>query len=124
MKSLLLLIYLVPVLGFSQTVNNIQLKDINVEYVQIVGTTKPFTSKVLIQIDFGQRDRLFVANDTVIKDENGKTLELNSMIDALNFMSKFGYEFVQAYAFSTGNQNVYHYLMKRKSQDTNQEKKN
>lgn len=123
MKNLLLLICLVPVLGFSQTVNNIQLKDINVGYVQIVGLSKPFTSKVIVSIDFGQRDRLFDINDMVIKDADGKRLELNSMIDALNFMTKFGYEFVQAYAFSTGNQNVYHYLMKRKSQDTTQEKK-
>jgi len=36
------------------------------------------------------------------------------MIDALNFMSKNEYEFVQAYALTVGNQNVYHYLMKKK----------
>lgn len=100
--------------SFGQTVNNIPLKDINVEYVQIVGTTKPFSSKVLIDIDFGQRNKLFNFNDTSLKDENGKLIELNSMIDALNFMSKHGYDFVQAYAFNVGGQNVYHYLMKKK----------
>ena len=114
MKKLLLFL-LIPVANcLAQTVNNIPLKDINVEYVQIVGTTKPFTTKVIIQIDFGQRDRLFDTNDTVIKDAEGKRLELNSMIDALNYMTQFGYEFVQAYAFSTGNQNVYHYLLRKK----------
>ncbi len=36
------------------------------------------------------------------------------MIDALNFMTKDGWEFVQAYAFSVGQSgNVYHYLLKR-----------
>ncbi|MFD2523328.1 hypothetical protein [Emticicia soli] len=99
---------------FGQTVNNIPLKDINVEYIQIVGTTKAFSSKVMIDIDFGQRNKLFNFNDTSLKDESGKLIELNSMIDALNFMSKNGYEFVQAYAFNVGGQNVYHYLMKRK----------
>ena len=37
------------------------------------------------------------------------------MIDALNFMSKNGYDFVTAYAFAIGNQNVYHYLMRKKN---------
>jgi hypothetical protein len=34
------------------------------------------------------------------------------MIDALNFMSKNGFEFVNAYAITMGNQNVYHYLLR------------
>jgi hypothetical protein len=36
------------------------------------------------------------------------------MIDALNFMTKNGYEFVQAYALVLSNQNVYHYLLRKK----------
>lgn len=79
---------------FSQTVNNIPLKDIDVEYVRIVGTAKFLSTKVTIEVEFGQRNRFFDTNDTVLRDENGKLLELNSMIDALNFMDKNGYEFV------------------------------
>lgn len=51
---------------------------------------------------------------TVIKDQNGKPLVFNSMIDALNFMSGNGYDFETAYALTTGNGNVYHFLLKRK----------
>jgi hypothetical protein len=36
------------------------------------------------------------------------------MVDALNFMSDNGYEFVTAYAITVGNSNVYHFLMKKK----------
>ena len=51
-----------------------------------------------------------------LKDENGDKLIFNSMIDALNYMSKHGFEFVQAYAISVGGQNVYHYLLRRKTE--------
>lgn len=99
----------------AQTVNDIPLKDVDVEYVQIVGTSKLLSTKLTIQIDFGQRTKLFSSGkETIIKDENGKTLEFNSMIDALNFMSKNGYEFVNAYAITVSNQNVYHYLLRNK----------
>ncbi|PKR80451.1 hypothetical protein CW751_09875 [Brumimicrobium salinarum] len=99
----------------SQTVNDVPLNEIDVEYIQIVGTSKLFKNEVTIQIDFGQENKFFRDN-TRVKDENGKLLSFNSMIDALNFMSHNGYEFVQAYALTIGNQNVYHYLM-RKSED-------
>jgi hypothetical protein len=102
--------------GFSQTVNDIPLKDIDVEYVQIVGTSKFLSSKVTIELDFGQRTKFFsTGKETRVKDENGKMIEFNSMIDALNFMSSNGYEFVNAYAITMGgNQNVYHYLLRKK----------
>jgi hypothetical protein len=70
---------------------------------------------VTIEIDFGQENKLFSSNkDTRIRDENGKNMIFNSMIDALNFMTKNGYEFVQAYAFAVGNQNVFHNLLRKK----------
>ena len=100
---------------FSQTVNDVPIKDIDVEYVQIVGTSKLFSNKLSIEIDFGQENKFFSSDkDTRVKDVNGKNMIFNSMIDALNFMTKNGYEFVQAYAFAIGNQNVYHYLLRKK----------
>jgi len=102
--------------AFSQTVNDKPISEIDVEYVQIVGTTKLFSQKVNIQIDFGQENKLFSAKDTQVKDENGKLMTFNSMIDALNFMSKNGYDFVDAYALTISNQNVYHYLLKKRNE--------
>ena len=100
----------------AQTVNDIPIKDIDVEYVQIVGTSKLFSTKLTIQIDFGQRTKFFSSGkETIVKDEDGKGLDFNSMIDALNFMSKNGFEFVNAYVISVGNQDVYHYLLRKKN---------
>jgi len=99
----------------AQTVNDIPIRDIDVEYLQIVGTSKLLSTKLTIQIDFGQRTKFFsTGKETIVKDENGKPTDFNSMIDALNFMSKNGFEFVNAYAITVGNQNVYHYLLRNR----------
>jgi hypothetical protein len=109
--------------AFGQTVNDVPIKDINSEYVQIVGTSKLFSTKVTIEIDFGQQIKAFGgAKQVKIRDADGKNMDFNSMIDALDFMSENGYTFVQAYAFATGNENVYHYLMK-KTKEKDQESK-
>lgn len=99
----------------AQTVNDIPLTKIDVEYVQIIGTSRLFSNKLIIDIDFGQENKLFSSDkDTRIKDVNGKNMIFNSMIDALNFMTKNGYEFVQAFAFAVSEKNVYHYLLRKK----------
>ena len=112
---LLSLLMIVAHYSFSQsvTVNDIPIKNIDVEYIQIVGTSKLMSNKVSIEIDFGQENKYWSNKNTVVKDGDGKKMDFNSMIDALNFMNQNGYEFVQAYAFSVNNQNVYHYLIRK-----------
>jgi len=99
----------------AQTVNGIPIKDIDVEYVQIIGELKAFKTKLTIRIDFGQKTKIFSSGDeSFIKDKDGQVLDFNSMIDALNFMSKNGFEFVTAYVSILDNQNIYHYLLRNK----------
>ena len=99
---------------FAQTVNDLPIRGLDVEYVQIVGTAKLMSNKVKIEIDFGQENKLFSSNhDTMVKDENGKKMVFQSMIDALNFMHSNGYEFQSANAFRIGNQNVYHFMLRK-----------
>ena len=43
----------------AQMVNDTPLKDIDVEYVQIAGTSKLLSTKLTIEIDFGQRTKFF-----------------------------------------------------------------
>ena len=79
----------------SQTVNDISVNKIDVEYIQIVGTSKLFSKKVTIQIDFGQNTKFFTSsNETQIKDKSGRFVKFNSMIDALNFMNSIGYHYL------------------------------
>jgi len=82
-------------------------------YCQIVGTGKMFSTKVSVQIDFGQATSFWKGGaEKVLRDETGKRVDFNSMVDALNFMGAKGWEFVQAYAITVNQQNVYHFLMK------------
>jgi hypothetical protein len=114
MKTILIVLLFIFCINMQgQTVNGIPLKDIDVQYVQIVGISQVFGNKLQIQIDFGQNDKLFSGKDTQLLDKEGKALKFNSMIDALNFMNDNGYSFTFAYAVTVGNYNAYYYLLKK-----------
>ena len=100
---------------YAQTVNNIPLKELNVEYIEIVGVQKLVENAITIEVDYGQRTNGWGKNKRV-KDEDGNKMEFNSMIDALNFLTKQGYEFVQAYAYARSQENVTRYLLRRKKE--------
>ena len=112
----------VPVLFFylpssAQTINNIPLKDIDVEYIEIVGTPTVFSTKFTIELDFGQENKFWSNKEYDLRDADGKRIKFNSMIDALNFMGKNGYELIMPYIVpgtSSSSGSVYHYLLRRK----------
>lgn len=91
-------------------------------YSEIVGTQKFLSQKITIIIDFGQK--MSVWADQRLKDPTtGKARVFNSMIDALNYMGKQGWEFAQAYVVTIQSQNVYHYLMKKPFEDLDEDEK-
>lgn len=101
----------------AQTVNGFTFEEIDQEFVQIVGTAKLMSNRVNITINFGQENKVWNSKDDgIILDASGKKKKFNTMIDALNFMHSMGYDYVDAYAITLGNQNVYHYLLRRKKQ--------
>ncbi|MCC9063355.1 hypothetical protein [Flavobacterium piscisymbiosum] len=116
-KLLLTLTLLFSFSGFAQTINGIPIQDLDVEYLQIIGTSVYMSSKVKVSIDIGQRTKLMSSNnDTArLKDKNGEVLVFNSIIDALNFMAAYGYEFIHSNIVAEGGENVYYYLMKKKA---------
>ncbi len=101
--------------GGQVTINGIPIKDIDVEYAQIVGFSRLLSSKISVRLDFGQERTLFGSRRaTQLIDENGNPINFTSMIDALNFMHQQGYEFVQAYAETINDEHVTHYLLRKK----------
>lgn len=80
-------------------------------YCELLGVQKFLSTKVIISIDFGEYRGLF--QDTRMRDDSGKVQSFNSMVDALNYMGKYGWEFSQAYTVSSGQQHVYHWLLKK-----------
>ena len=83
-------------------------------YCEIVGTQK-LNLKVKVEVDFGQNSTTKGwRSNKLLVDENGKAIEFNSMVDAMNYMGELGWKFAQAYTIThtgVGAQNVYHFLL-------------
>ena len=109
--ALLLLMFLCPFLVKAQSDTTSQKP--HEQYCMVLATAKLMSSKVNITVDFGQETKLFSFKDQRLKDEAGKVISFNSVIDALNYMSTQGWIFVNAYAVTVSGQNVYHYVMRR-----------
>lgn len=80
-------------------------------YCELVGSSKMLSTKVTVEVDFGQATKFW--SDNRLVDENKKPIKFNSMVDAMNWMGNQGWEFAQAYVVTNGNQNVYHWLLKK-----------
>lgn len=116
MKKRIALIFLV-MLAFSSTSLFSQSKVDTVAskfvYCELVGMQKLLSSKVSVSVDYGEEKGFF--QDTRLKNEQtGKVQSFNSMVDALNYMGNAGWEFAQAYVVTSGQQNVYHWLLKKR----------
>ena len=64
-------------------------------YCELVEERLLFSSKVNVQIDFGQETKFF--SDTRLVGKDGKAITFNSMVDAVNYMATLGWNFEQAY---------------------------
>lgn len=84
-------------------------------YAEIVGTAKFLSKKVMIEIDYGQATSFWESNR--MKNADGSNKDFNSMVDAMNYMGALGWEFQQAYVVTIGQQNVYHWLMRKEFSD-------
>jgi len=88
-------------------------------YCELIGidTRKLFSIKqnLSVRVDYGDSTNDFDSDSGfIIDDKTGKAIVFTSMIEALNFMGKSGWEFVQAYTISDGNGgSVYRWLLKR-----------
>lgn len=106
------LLYAFP--GFSQVVTQVPVEEIDVEYIEIIGVSRPLSTKMNVVVDFGQEREYLGNKQRVILDENERKMKFNSMMDALNYMSRNGYEFVQAYVIRYEEKNERHFLMRKR----------
>ena len=95
MKTLLIILTLFPIFLYAQTINDIPIDSLDAKYLQIVGRTAlDNVTKVKISIDFGQEAKLLQCKKKLFYDKEGKQVKFNSMVDALNFFDKYGYDFI------------------------------
>ncbi len=117
MKNVLFIAIMALCISFSAYSQEEKLTE-NFIYCELVGTGKMMSTKVNVQVDFGQKTSYWKGgSEKFLKDENGKKIEFNSMVDAMNYFGAQGWEFVQAYVVTvpgmSGQQNVYHWLLKK-----------
>ncbi|WP_337941942.1 hypothetical protein [Parabacteroides sp.] len=108
-KILLVLMLALSINAFSQ--DNEGIRKV---FCELVGTGKFMSSKIIVSVDFGQETNIWTgASKQYLVDEKGKAKTFNSMVDAMNFMGKLGWDFEQAYVVTVGQQNVYHWLLSK-----------
>ena len=86
-------------------------------YCEIIGQTHSLSSKVDVELDFGQ-SYSFWSSDRRLFDENGKKIVFNSMLDAANYMARRGWELEVAFpvvSISSGDSESpeYHWIMSK-----------
>jgi hypothetical protein len=96
----------------STLITNAQTDSSKIEqYCQIIATPKLLSNKVTIDIDFGEEKSFW--KDTRFKTETGKIRKFNTIIDALNYMGKDGWKFVNAYPVRLGETEIYHFAFRK-----------
>jgi hypothetical protein len=85
----------------------------DVEFIQVVGGANFFSNDIKIFLYYGQKLN-FLASQRV-EGEDGRPIKFNGMIDALNFMYKNGWEFVDAFESQGETRgDIATYLLRRK----------
>jgi hypothetical protein len=81
-------------------------------YCELVGSQ--FMGKVTVIIDMGESKGFLGLNSSYIIDEKtGNPRKFNSMVDAMNFMGEKKWDLIQAFAVSSSNGSVYHWILKQ-----------
>jgi len=99
--------------AFGQTVNDVPISAIDVEYIQIFSSAKPFSSVITIQADFGQKRNYMSTESTSLLNSEGQPIEFNSMIEAINLFSQFGYEYLDAYSVNINSRDVVYFVLRK-----------
>jgi hypothetical protein len=83
------------------------------QYCEVIATPKLFSNKVTIDINYGEEKSFW--RDNRLKSDEGKLKKFNSVIDALNYMGKDGWVFVNAFPVNVGNTRRYIIMDSKKS---------
>ena len=81
------------------------------QYCEVVATPRLLSNKVTIDINYGEEKSIW--KDTRLKTDEGKLKKFNTVIDALNYMGKDGWIFINAFPVINGTTQVYHYAFKK-----------
>ena len=81
------------------------------QYCEVIATPRLLSNKVTIDINYGEERSVW--KDNRLKTDEGKVKKFNSVVDALNYMGKDGWIFVNAFPVINGSSQIYHYVFKK-----------
>jgi hypothetical protein len=81
------------------------------QFCQIIAVPRLLSNKVTINIDFGEEKKFW--SDTRLKTWTDKVRTFNTIIDAMNYMGKAGWSFINAYPVRTNDTEIFHFAFKK-----------
>lgn len=93
-------------------VNEVNINELDIQFVELVGRAKLNPTKIKVIVDYGQP---FSFKSQAIRGAEGNKAAFNSMIDALNFMEANGWEFVSNYVVMSGAEVTTRYILRKKT---------
>ena len=107
MKKLILAVFMLVALNsFAQDTTKVE------QYCRVVAMNKLLSTKVNIDVDFGQ-ERKFFQDNRMRDEETGKLKKFNTVTDALNYMGSQGWILVNAFPVAEGSTFSYHYYFRK-----------
>ncbi len=113
MKKLVLagMLMMFAIAGNTQViVNDVNINELDIKYVELVGQAKINPTKIKVIVDYGQP---FSFKSQAIRGAQGEKAAFNSMIDALNFMEANGWVFVSNYVINNQGTITTRYILKK-----------
>lgn len=110
MKKLIFTIVLLISVVFATTAQDTTMVE---QYCKMIVTGRVLSTKVNIDLDFGEERKLF-GGDTRLKDDlTGKLKKFHSTVDALNYMGAQGWALVNAFPIKEVDSFIYHYYFRK-----------
>lgn len=81
------------------------------QYCQLIVTPRLLSNKVTVDIDFGEEKSIW--RDERLRTYDGKLKKFNTVVDALNYMGRDGWVFINAYPVTNGGTTIYHFAFKK-----------
>jgi len=104
----------------AQTVNDVPLNEIDADYIQLFMIGKGMSgSKYKVFLDYGQ-ELSMKTKDREILDENGNTVIFYSEAGVLNYMSDYGFKYVDIFEISMGMGGMTNVILMERRKKTKQ----
>ena len=81
------------------------------QFCQVIATPRLLSNKVTIDVDFGNEKKFW--SDTRLRTWEGKVKKFNTIIDAMNFMGREGWSFINAYPVKYGDSEIFHFAFRK-----------